>query len=309
MGARSSIRSSDMKNFLIKLALFASVIGILLALMGWIMFDVEKRCYYDTLELGPGDAYVAIGDSRSEQSLDPQVVKGLKNISLAGSQIAVWEARLRDLMMLNSDDIKRTVIIEASPLQFEVSREHCARKYEYDRAILWLLHPELRQSVQFENLYLWYVKREFPVRALQLITAKARRMVFRSMLWGRFSRPAEQSGYTNDEITKRSSACWLRLRDFMLTEADRQSLDPIVELCKKKGWNLIIVTFPICDFDPASDMMRRFRNDIAGYCRTNGARYLDLTNLCCERKYWLDSVHVNCLGSKIISERFNELIN
>lgn len=301
-------RNSDMKRFIAIFVLYVLFVFSLLAAMGSFMYGVEKRAYYNTLKLTPEDRYIAICDSRSEQSLDLGIIKGLKNISLSGSQIAVWVARLKDLVELNRDNVTRTVIIEVNPLQIYNARAHLAKAYEYDRAILWMLHPELCEDAKLENLYFRYIKNEFPIRLLQLVAASVRKRSFRSTLEGSFRKPPAKSGYSESEIQEMAVRLWSGFKDFEMEADDMFLLDCTQDLCKMKGWRLVVMTLPIFGFDPAANAMRNFRRDIYDWCQMHNIRYFDLTGLCGNINYWIDGVHVNCLGARTISEKINNML-
>lgn len=296
-----------MRRFWVKLILFALLLGIICTALGVLMYFVEKKAYLDCLKLGPNDRLVAMGDSRSVQNLNPEYVSGLKNLSLLGAQIAVWETRMRDLVEVNKGDgVKRSFVLEISPLQFEVSRARHVKDYERDRAVLWLMHPELEKDARFDSLLRHFMRSEFPASFLAWVVSVVRRHPFVSILKGGFSAPEEKSGLTVQELRTGIRKTDERLADFCLSQGDERWLERLQSVALAKDWDLVLVTFPICG-QQSSAMMRRFVEDVSSWCRKHNIRYIDFSALCSDESLWLDSVHLNRTGAQEIWDETRNL--
>lgn len=309
---RLSILNSDMGRFWVKLVLFALLLGVVCTGLGTLMYFVEKEAYLDCLRLGPNDRLVAMGDSRSVQNLNPDYLPKLKNLSLLGAQIAVWEMRMRDLIEVNKGDgVERSFILEVSPLQFEVSRARHVKDWERDRAFFWLMHPELDKDAQFDSVLKHFMRSEFPASFWAWVMSVVKYRSFTSVCKGGFAAPSEKTGLTVEELLKKVTETDRRLASFRLSQDDIRWLERLRLVASAQNWNLILVTFPICGQSPTNGPMKSFVFDVSAWCRKRGVSYVDFSMFCRDEALWLDSVHLNRTGAQEIWEasRVNSVLN
>lgn len=294
------MRNSEMRRFALKVLTFGGLMGLLYLGLGLWMYHVEKIWYYGGLNLAPGDTLIGIGDSRSVQNLNPAMISGLKNMSLTGSQVAVWEKRLRDIVEANRiDGVSRSFIVEAIP-EMQVEGKPHVRDWERDRAFLWLLDERLRKSVEFDNLLLEFFRTEFPSRFCVWLNTVIRGSKLRSGFCGGFSAPAARGGYTRKEREQEHSKWILGLGDKWSCKNRLQKFEQMLPTIQSVGGRMIVVTFPIYGVDSTNEHFAAFQREVSDWCRQRDIPYLDFSGLRLGDEYWLDAVHLNRRGAEII---------
>ena len=87
-------------------------------------------------------------------------------------------------------------------------------------------------------------------------------------------------------------------------------LDYVVETCKKKSIELLIINNPYYKCHPEIQMASK---KFAKYCNTNKILFVDFNNHeiegLDEKKYWFDNMHLNDNGATIFSEYLKEYFN
>lgn len=294
------MRNSEMQRFTLKVLAFGVLMGLICLGLGLWMYHVEAIWYYDGLNLAPEDTLIGIGDSRSVQNLNPAMIPGLKNMSLTGSQVAVWEKRLRDIVAANrSDGVSRAFIVEAIPGGANQGSPR-VQDWERDRAFLWLTDERLRESVEFDNLLFEFFRTEFPSRFFVWAKTAIRGSKFRSGFCGGFAAPAAQGGYTRKEREQQHAKWVSELGDEWSCKSGLQKFEQMLPTIQSVGGRMIVVTFPIYGVDSTNEHFAAFQREVSDWCRQRDIPYLDFSGLRLGDEYWLDAVHLNRRGAEII---------
>ena len=299
----SFIKSSDMKSFIIKLAAFGGMLFLLMTTLCVVMYSAEKKAYLSGLSLAADDKFVVIGDSRSAQNLDPAIIPHLKNKSLSGSQIEEWKVILKDLIEINkADGIKRKVIVEAGHLSMARARQKAIANHEHRFAVLWFIHPELRQRIHFDSLIQRYVRSEFPAPFMAWLVAVVKKRAYTGNVACGFERPSETTGFSSARLAILAQERRKTDEGFKLKKEDLAHLEEIKSICDDAGWELVVVTFPVLGWSGNDKMIVDFTKRCAEWCGGKKIEYIDMTAMCEDKDLWVDSVHLKMPGAKMVSE-------
>lgn len=298
----SSIRNSEMKSFVLKLSLFVFIVIFLCVMIVGVMYYAEKEAYLHAVKLGPDCEVVVFGDSRAAQNVDPEMVPGCVNLSRGGLNVYFWEQRLGDFIAANDGDgCCRRILIEIRPSLLNGWGRPKIADYQREWAFWWLMHPELFDTVVFDNFPLSFMAAEFPVRFIQYVLTKAQGKVFHSAFAGGHEIPGEKSGFTEAEFGEMAA----RVRESLgRCEYDFTPFDRLIRKARGNGWKPVFVTYPVFAIETNPEAAARFRERVSAFASSNNVSWIDLSGECQKMSYWLDGGHLKRKGAEIIGVKW-----
>ncbi|MBJ6723694.1 hypothetical protein [Geomesophilobacter sediminis] len=258
---------------------------------------------------------VAAGDSHTETSICPDLLRGVVNISRSAESYFYTYYKLKHFLALNPQ--VKTVLLGYSPhnlanhdVQFRTDQLNQWKEY-----FILLDPPARRQVASFRLPYLVaFLQAEYgaPFRLVQnpilmkyLFRKPLNRMDFP---FNGDYKPLTGSFVDHDKVDQRVAEHFLAREQYLGTSAfQARYLERIAELCSEKGIRLVLVSTPVtagyfrgiprqarADADQvASRVLKRFPT----------FRFCNLEALPVPTEGFYDPNHVNRIGARIVSER------